>query len=138
MRNRAGYAYDKKLGRSVARFIPRAEYLPMGRKRVEPPRSEELAAFGEAIRATRRKKFMSQTKLAEMFGTIQVRIGEIERGRIVPWRNSRKILFEKLRIWVETNKSVLERQREEGSALNDLNRLIKEQKENQNAGINPE
>ena len=68
MRARYGYVYDKKLGRSVARFVsPRREYLPMGRKRVGTLREARnlQVAFGRSYQGYQTgKKFMSQTTLA--------------------------------------------------------------------------
>ena len=110
------------------KWRPRKEMLVNRAKdRTLSPLSPELEAFGNSIRRTRINKMMSQSQLAKQFGIgpdlmMRIEVGRVEKTPKHP------LLLEKLRIWVETNKSLLERMQEEGNALNDIQQLLRENK----------
>lgn len=122
--------YNKYYKKYVYLWMPRADRLRVtGRKRtlVRPP---ERVAFGTSVRNTRIRFLLTQKQLGEKFGVNHRRINDVEVGKIAK-SHKRPWLMEKLRIWVETNKPLSQRRREnsEFDPFADLEQLVKEKEQ---------
>ena len=107
-------------------WVPRRDkLLAAGRERKHPPKNAEMADFGEDVKRARMRLLKTQTQFGEMFGISQDTVSKIESGRWEGKQTARiRMLHEKLRVWVETNKPLRERK---DSPFDDIENLLKGQ-----------
>ena len=82
------------------------------------PQKNPLVAFAGELKVARQRENMSQRELAEGLGIKQRQISDIEQGVSTLTHAKTKILREKLRIFIESTKSPIDRRNEINQMFN--------------------
>lgn len=116
--------YIPKLKKHVYQRKGRASQLSR-LKQKSLPISEEAGKFAFEVRRQRVRELKSRKQLAEALGLNYAWLQAVELGQVV--RNFKnKVMMERLRLWVETNKPLREREK-----FDNVDEMFREIKENQ-------